>query len=432
MFKRLIILLVCFVGTWNIAAGQTVPPYPYLACDSFWAAFPINKVCNKPPVYLNFNAGGLSPAGYGWKILDTAATAGDTLRWGRSFVDKDSPRIGLSYRDEFKLRVIELGDTGVNLRFFNLIYHPVDYDYENLNAGFAQWKYGEFYPQDYLGIRPIGGKYKECVVIQTDTLNPGATSPAQVGIYPFADFTNNRDRQLLFEFNWGWTWRAWTKVYADGIQQRFNIGGTMMDSIPGPNMDIPYDTAHPSYPPFRGGQYQEAFNRPTPPVYKKRTVMYRRVIVGRTNMTASQFMPGVAPSPYLQVDDTTITAMPYTATGGPEKGVQGTILGNYLTPATGSITVTAPTGFHISRTSANVGFSGSVSLAYSGGSLPVVNVWYRLAPGLPAGSYTGSVSITGGSASRPVAISGVVLAAPVIPPVTGSSGGQAPVIFTNQ
>lgn len=424
--------MIIFCSLWNVAAAQTVPPYPYLACDSFWLLN--NKVCNKPPTYLNFDPSGLSSAAYGMKLIDTAATPGDTTRWIRSYVNRSQPQIGLSYRDEFKVRTIELGDTGVNLRFFNFIYHAVDYRYENRNSLWSQWKYGQYYPQVSFGMRPIGGVYKPCVVIQTDTTTPGTTTFNSQVVYPIAssNFVSDMDVEVLFEMNWGWTYQAWTKVYIDGVQQQFNIGGVMMDSIPGANMDMPYNPAQPSYPPFRLGQYQFTWsNIPTPPIYPIRTVLFRRVIVGRNNMSYTQFTSGDAPTPYIIATDSVLAVSGYVV-GGTGIGSKFILQGQYLSPTSGSVTVTAPTDYEVSITSANVGFSGSVSIAYSAGILAPRNVWVRLKAGRAVGSYSQVVAVSGGSAATTVDVSAAVTAAPVIPPVTSTSGGQAPVIFLNQ
>lgn len=408
-----------------------MPPYPYLACDSFWLLN--NKVCNKPPTYLNFDPSGLSSAAYGMKLIDTAATPGDTTRWIRSYVNRSQPQIGLSYRDEFKVRTIELGDTGVNLSLFHWVHHAVNYQYENRNSAWAQWKYGSFYPQVSLGIRPIGGQYRMCVVIQTDTLTPGTTTFQQQAIYPFGTFVSDRDVEVLFEMNWGWTWQAWTKVYIDGVQQQFNIDGVMMDSIPGANMDMPYNPAQPSYPPFRLGQYQFTWsNVAAPPIYPVRTVLFRYVVVGRNNMSHTQFTPGVAPSPYIVATDSVVAVAGYVVGAGLSLGSKFILQGQYLSPTSGSVTVTAPTDYEVSITSANVGFSGAVSIAYSAGTMPQRNVWVRLKAGRAIGSYSQIVSVSGGGAGTTVDLSSTVTAAPVIPPVTSTSGGQAPVIFLNQ
>jgi hypothetical protein len=81
-----------------------------------------------------------------------------------------------------------------------------------------------------------------------------------------------------------------------------------------------------------------------------------------------------------------------------------TLTGNSLTPASGTITVTAPSGYSISTTSGS-GFTGTLAIPYTGSSLSIV-VYVRFSP-LALTTYPGNiVHDGGGSASLNVAVSG--------------------------
>ncbi|MCW5894116.1 MAG: T9SS type A sorting domain-containing protein [Bacteroidetes bacterium] len=82
-----------------------------------------------------------------------------------------------------------------------------------------------------------------------------------------------------------------------------------------------------------------------------------------------------------------------------------TVSGNTLSPATGDITITAPSGFEVSSTSGS-GFGSSVQVAYAGGTLSSTTVYVRFKP-TAAQSYAGDITNEGGSAAiRNVAVSG--------------------------
>jgi uncharacterized repeat protein (TIGR01451 family) len=71
---------------------------------------------------------------------------------------------------------------------------------------------------------------------------------------------------------------------------------------------------------------------------------------------------------------------------------------------TANITVTAPAGFEVS-TSAGSGYSGSLALTPSGGTVPATTIYVRLAAADAAGSYSGNIGLAStGAASVNVAI----------------------------
>lgn len=82
-----------------------------------------------------------------------------------------------------------------------------------------------------------------------------------------------------------------------------------------------------------------------------------------------------------------------------------TVSGNTLSPASGNITITAPSGFEVSLTSGS-GFGSSVQAAYASGTLSPTTVYVRFKP-TAVQSYAGDITNEGGSATtRNVAVSG--------------------------
>jgi pectate lyase len=80
--------------------------------------------------------------------------------------------------------------------------------------------------------------------------------------------------------------------------------------------------------------------------------------------------------------------------------------GVYLSPDAGNVTITAPFGFEISMTSGS-GFTASLQIPYSGNTLNATTIYVRFKP-TSLTSYSGSISISGGSApSVIVEVSGI-------------------------
>jgi gliding motility-associated-like protein len=101
---------------------------------------------------------------------------------------------------------------------------------------------------------------------------------------------------------------------------------------------------------------------------------------------------------------------------------------------TANITVTAPTGFEISRT-ANGGYVSNLTLSQSGGVVNNTTVYVRSAASAPTGSITGNVTLTSaGAASQNVTVTGFVNALPTVNPVSNQTVNNgattAPVNFT--
>lgn len=91
-------------------------------------------------------------------------------------------------------------------------------------------------------------------------------------------------------------------------------------------------------------------------------------------------------------------------TGAPGVSQAFNINGGDLTPAAGDITVTAPSGYEVSKD--NSAFSTSVTYAYTSSALSNSTVFVRQSTSGPAGATSGNITITGGGASASLAVSG--------------------------
>jgi endonuclease I len=74
----------------------------------------------------------------------------------------------------------------------------------------------------------------------------------------------------------------------------------------------------------------------------------------------------------------------------------------------GNLTVTAPAGFVVSK-SFKTGYSTSVALTQSGGNVATTKIFARFSPGA-VGAQSGTISVTGASAAKTVAVSGTCVA----------------------
>lgn len=129
---------------------------------------------------------------------------------------------------------------------------------------------------------------------------------------------------------------------------------------------------------------------------------------------------GSGSAPLLTATPSSLSGFTYVIGGGPSD-IQTTTLGGLnLTPAAGSIIVTAPADFEISSDGAT--FASNFTIAYTNGAFANETVSIRLKTGLAAGSYSGNMTVTGGGASdlavslsgsvtmsNPAAISSIIL-----------------------
>lgn len=101
-------------------------------------------------------------------------------------------------------------------------------------------------------------------------------------------------------------------------------------------------------------------------------------------------------------------SLDYILGNGPSNEDTFSVEGLFLTS---NITVTAPTNFEVSLTSGS-GFSSSVSVTQSGGTVNSTTIYVRMASGLTVASYSGDITVSAtGVADQTVAASGNVFGA---------------------
>ncbi len=124
------------------------------------------------------------------------------------------------------------------------------------------------------------------------------------------------------------------------------------------------------------------------------------------------------PAPRINCATSSLTGFTYAAGNGPSDAQSFSVSGSHLTA---DITVSAPSNFEVS-TSSGSGYSSSVTLTQSSGSVGATTVYIRLKSGLSTGSYTGtSITMTStGAANKTISLSGSVTAACSADPSVGS------------
>lgn len=105
-----------------------------------------------------------------------------------------------------------------------------------------------------------------------------------------------------------------------------------------------------------------------------------------------------APVSTLSASPTSVSNLNYNLGSGPSTAGNYTLTGSNLT---GDVTLTAPTNFEISKTSATMGFSGGFMITPSSGSIGTT-IYARLVAGLPVGAYSGNITHTGGGIASTV------------------------------
>jgi hypothetical protein len=111
-----------------------------------------------------------------------------------------------------------------------------------------------------------------------------------------------------------------------------------------------------------------------------------------------------------------------------------TLSGANLSPAAGTITITAPSGFQVSKTSSS-GFASSLTCAYTGSALSSTVIFVRFAP-TTVQAYSGNITIAGGGAAQtlPLSGSGVLMAGTFSanPQTLPSCGGTVTLSWSSQ
>src|SRR5690606_24578564 len=128
------------------------------------------------------------------------------------------------------------------------------------------------------------------------------------------------------------------------------------------------------------------------------------------NIFLYKLSTGATPTPTLAVAPASITELNYGVGSGPSTAQSFVLSGDNLDGS--DVTVTAPANFEVSTTEAS-GYASALTLtAYDGTE---TTIWVRLAAGQPVDTYAGNITISGGGAAdTTVAVSGAVLAVPVV------------------
>ncbi|MBR3565932.1 MAG: choice-of-anchor D domain-containing protein [Paludibacteraceae bacterium] len=140
------------------------------------------------------------------------------------------------------------------------------------------------------------------------------------------------------------------------------------------------------------------------------TAYFRAIDTNGSHCSESEETSKAFTTPKLTVSPTTITGLNYPVGSGPSEAQSFTVSGVGLT---GNVTITAPTNFEVSKTSATSGFGSSVTLTPSSGTISTQTIWVRLASGLAQNTYGASnVTVAGGSATTiNVSVTGTVSSA---------------------
>lgn len=119
------------------------------------------------------------------------------------------------------------------------------------------------------------------------------------------------------------------------------------------------------------------------------------------------YKKGVASTdPILNTSETEITGLGYME-GNASVSQSFSLSGMNLEPASGNITVTAPTNFQVSTD--DVSFNNSLNIAYTDGALAATDIYVRLNESLMVGAYNGDIEISGGGVTNvTVSVEGIV------------------------
>ncbi len=122
--------------------------------------------------------------------------------------------------------------------------------------------------------------------------------------------------------------------------------------------------------------------------------------------TQNVAVSGTVSAPTLLVSPNSLFG--FTAvSGGASSSQSYTLSGSNLSPASGNITVTAPTGYEVSAD--NTSFSASLNVPYSSSTLASTTLYTRIAATATVGAVSGNISHSGGGATaQNVAVSGQV------------------------
>jgi hypothetical protein len=130
----------------------------------------------------------------------------------------------------------------------------------------------------------------------------------------------------------------------------------------------------------------------------------------KTDGVVPSISAATAATPQLMVIPASLSGFTYNAGSGPSASQSYLLSGAALTPASGTITVTATGAYEVSTN--NSSFTNSVNVNYSSSALSSTLIYVRLKAGLVSGNYTVQTiaNAGGGSSTVDVSCSGSVSA----------------------
>lgn len=134
------------------------------------------------------------------------------------------------------------------------------------------------------------------------------------------------------------------------------------------------------------------------------------VAVTGSSQTANPTVSGTvsaSTTPLLVATPNVLSGINYTQGSGPSATSVYALTGSALSPASGNITINIPSGYEASSDGTTWNET-SMIVAYTGAALASTNISVRLKAGLSAGTFNGTMSISGGGASTSVSLFGTV------------------------
>ncbi len=112
---------------------------------------------------------------------------------------------------------------------------------------------------------------------------------------------------------------------------------------------------------------------------------------------ARDYTVNIIPPPVITLAPTSLSFGTVTV-GSCSSASYFTVTGTYLTPSSGTVTVTAPAGYSVSGTVGASSWVSSYTISYTGGTISSTNIYVQFCPS-SATAYSGCVTVTGGGTS---------------------------------
>lgn len=131
-------------------------------------------------------------------------------------------------------------------------------------------------------------------------------------------------------------------------------------------------------------------------------------------------------TPYIILTPGVIGGRDYVEGSGPSAASSFTIVAGNLSPDLGNISIPASSNWEFSTTSSTTGFSSAgTTIPYTSAGLASTTVWVRLKAGLTAATYNNTLSITGGTATASLSLSGEVSDSEIMIYIYDSGAGNS-------